>query len=92
MLFFIAFYESQVSSPEQLNYQKSVYISLSFAILNYFVLLLVIQFDASESKTIEIKSHPRSKFRPRTEKESQDSTHYILCEDYISEKYPTIYV
>ena len=55
-------------------------------------MILVIQFDASEPETIQIKYHPRSKFRPRTIKESKDASHYIRCEDCIPSKYPAIYV
>ncbi len=51
-----------------------------------------IQFDSSKSRKIKIKSHPRSKFRPRTEKESKDSSHYLRCEDYMQPEYPTIFV
>lgn len=44
------------------------------------------------SKPITIITHPREKFRPRTGKESQDSSHYIRTEENIQPKYPTIQV
>ena len=44
------------------------------------------------SLPITIIAQPREKFRPRTEKESQESSHYIRTEDNIQLKYPTIEV
>lgn len=45
-----------------------------------------------ESKTIQIISHPRKKFRPRTQNESRFASHYIRCEVNDQHDYPTIYV
>ncbi|CAF2409681.1 unnamed protein product [Rotaria sp. Silwood2] len=50
------------------------------------------QFDCSKSGKIKIKDQPRAKFRPRTEKESKESSHYLRCEDNIKSEYPTIYI
>ena len=44
------------------------------------------------SGQIQIKAQPRSKFRPRTEKESLGSAHYLRCEPTEGAEYPTIYV
>jgi hypothetical protein len=90
--FFIAFDASRVSSEERVEHQQSMYIFLSFAKMNYLAIILVIQFNGSQSEKIRIKCNPRSKFRPRFEKESKDSTHYIRCEDHIQPQHPTIYV
>lgn len=51
-----------------------------------------IQNDKYESGKIEILSNPRAKFRPRTEKESKESSHYIRCEENMPFEYPTILV
>ena len=54
--------------------------------------VLVLEYDAEESKKIQIAAQPRSKFRPRTQNESRNSSHYLRCEDNIKPEYPTIYV
>jgi hypothetical protein len=51
-----------------------------------------LQFDTMESKQIQIKSQPRSKFRPRTQNESRSASHYIRCEQFLQDEYPSIYV
>jgi hypothetical protein len=56
------------------------------------VVNLVVQCDGSKSEKIRIKTQPRSKFRPRTEKESQESSHYIRSENYTQPGYPSIHV
>ncbi|CAF4608661.1 unnamed protein product [Rotaria sp. Silwood1] len=48
------------------------------------------QCDYSKSGKIQIKNHPRTRFRPRTEKESKESSHYLRCEDNTESEYPTI--
>lgn len=45
-----------------------------------------------ESKKINIKSQPRSRFRPRTQNESRNASHYIRCEMNDQHEYPTIIV
>jgi hypothetical protein len=52
----------------------------------------VLEYDAFESKKIQIMSQPRSKFRPRTQNESKTSSHYLRCEDEVKPEYPTIHV
>ncbi len=48
--------------------------------------------DLSKSKKIQIQCQPRSKFRPRTQNESKNSSHYLRCEDDAESEYPAIYV
>jgi len=50
------------------------------------------QSDLLKSNKIQILFQPRSKFRPRTQTESKNSSHYIRCEDGTNSDYPTIYV
>jgi hypothetical protein len=50
------------------------------------------QFDTMESKKIQILSHPRPNFRPRTQNESKNASHYIRCEGSGPYEYPTIAV
>lgn len=45
-----------------------------------------------ESKKIQIRCQPRSKFRPRTQNESKTSSHYLRCEEGVKPEYPTINV
>ncbi|CAF0985711.1 unnamed protein product [Rotaria sp. Silwood1] len=52
----------------------------------------ILQFDSMESKQIELKSQPRSKFRPRTQNESRSASHYIRCAVHDQYEYPTIYI
>ncbi|CAF0943769.1 unnamed protein product [Rotaria sordida] len=52
----------------------------------------ITQFDCSQFVKIKIITHPRIKFRPRTEKESKESSHFLRCEDNIAPAYPTIYI
>jgi len=46
--------------------------------------------DSMKSEKIEIKSQPRSYFRPRTQNESKNASHYIRCEGNSQYDYPTI--
>lgn len=41
---------------------------------------------------IEIISQPRQKFRPRTQNESKNSSHYLRCADGDKNEHPTIHV
>jgi len=50
----------------------------------------VLEYDAAESKKIQVICQPRSKFRPRTQNESKTSSHYLRCEDGVKPEYPTI--
>ncbi|CAF2403697.1 unnamed protein product [Rotaria sp. Silwood2] len=52
----------------------------------------ILQFDSKESKTIQFKCQPRSKFRPRTQNECKAASHYIRCELNNEHEYPTIYI
>ncbi|CAF0856052.1 unnamed protein product [Rotaria sordida] len=52
----------------------------------------ILQFDSMDSKKIQLKSQPRSKFRPRTQNESRTASHYIRCEINNPHEYPTIYI
>ncbi|CAF1216836.1 unnamed protein product [Adineta steineri] len=53
----------------------------------------VLQMDSMESQNkIQIKSHPRGKYRPRTEKESQTAAHYLRCEQNSGDEHPSIYI
>lgn len=56
------------------------------------MVVLVLEYDAEDSKKIQIAAQPRSKFRPRTQNESRISSHYLRCEEDIKPEYPTIYV
>jgi hypothetical protein len=58
----------------------------------YLFLGLVLEYDAADSKKIQIRCQPRSKFRPRTQNESKNSSHYLRCEEGIKPEYPTINV
>ncbi len=71
---------------------KNVCISLGLKFLNNSILCLVLQFDSMETKKIQIKSHPREKFRPRTQNERKSASHYIRCEQNSPDEYPSIYV
>ncbi|CAF1457995.1 unnamed protein product [Adineta ricciae] len=42
------------------------------------------------SKPIEIVSPPRTEFRPRTERESRDSSHFLRCDKTSKHEHPTI--
>lgn len=48
--------------------------------------------DGYVSEKIRIHSQPREKFRPRTIKESEGSSHYIRCDDFVQPEYPSIKV
>jgi hypothetical protein len=61
-----------------------------FRLINFYFLAL--QFDSMEKKKIQIKCHPRSRFRPRTQNESKTASHYIRCEDNSPHDYPTVFV
>jgi hypothetical protein len=50
------------------------------------------QNDLLKSKKIQIICQPRSKFRPRTQTESKNSSHYLRCDEGTGQDYPTIYV
>jgi hypothetical protein len=50
----------------------------------------LLEYDAADSKKIQIRCQPRSKFRPRTQNESKNSSHYLRCEEGIKPEYPTI--
>lgn len=54
--------------------------------------VLVLEYDAEESKKIQIQAQPRSQFRPRTQNESRISSHYLRCEEGVKPEYPTIAV
>ncbi|CAF4400474.1 unnamed protein product, partial [Adineta steineri] len=41
---------------------------------------------------IYIKSHPRKAFRPRMEKESINTLHYLHCEKNSADVYPSIHI
>ena len=56
------------------------------------ILVLELEYDAVDSKQIQIRCQPRSKFRPRTQNESKNSSHYLRCEDGVKPEYPTINV
>jgi len=71
---------------------NNVCISLGLKFLNNSILCLVLQFDSMETKKIQIKSQPREKFRPRTQNERKNASHYIRCEQNRPDEYPTIYV
>jgi hypothetical protein len=43
-------------------------------------------------KKIQILSHPRANFRPRTQNESKNAAHYLRCEMNSIYEYPTISV
>jgi hypothetical protein len=45
-----------------------------------------------ESKKIQILSQPRANFRPRTQNESKNASHYLRCEVNSQYEYPTIAV
>jgi hypothetical protein len=60
-------------------------------LLNDFF-LLVLEYDAEDSKKIQIRCQPRSKFRPRTQNESKTSSHYLRCDEGIRPEYPTVNV
>jgi hypothetical protein len=53
---------------------------------------LAFQYDVLKSKKIQIKSQPRTRFRPRTQNESKTSAHYIRCEEDDKLDYPAIFV
>jgi len=42
------------------------------------------------SEKIQIHSQPRERFRPRTKKESEGSSHYIRSDDSAQPEYPSI--
>lgn len=50
------------------------------------------QNDPSKLRKIVVRCQPRSKFRPRTQNESKNSSHYVRCEDHAEFDYPTINV
>jgi hypothetical protein len=50
----------------------------------------LLQFDTMESKKIQILSQPRANFRPRTQNESKNASHYLRCEVNSQYEYPTI--
>ncbi|CAF2647842.1 unnamed protein product [Rotaria sp. Silwood2] len=52
----------------------------------------LIEYDAAESKKIQIKCQPRTKYRPRTQNESKNSAHYVRCEEGIKPEYPTVLI
>ncbi|CAF3494726.1 unnamed protein product [Rotaria sp. Silwood1] len=52
----------------------------------------MIEYDAMESKKIQIKCQPRAKYRPRTQNESKNSAHYVRCEEGVKPEYPTILI
>jgi hypothetical protein len=56
------------------------------------IFALVLEYDVEDSKKIQIRCQPRSKFRPRTQNESKNSSHYLRCEDGIKPEYPTVNV
>ena len=51
-----------------------------------------IEFQPVESDKIKIVAQPRGQFRPRTQTESQDASHYIRCALNSSYEYPAILV
>ncbi|CAF3331976.1 unnamed protein product [Rotaria socialis] len=51
-----------------------------------------LQHDSLLSEKLQIKTQPRALFRPRTEKESKDSSHFLRCEHGVKPEYPTIYI
>lgn len=53
-------------------------------------LSLVLEPNSVDTKKIRIRSHPRRQFRPRTENESRNSSHYIRCEEGCRPEYPTV--
>jgi hypothetical protein len=57
-----------------------------------FIAGLVLEYDAADSKQIQIRCQPRPKFRPRTENESKNSSHYLRCDEGVKPEYPTINV
>ncbi|CAF1318693.1 unnamed protein product [Rotaria sordida] len=52
----------------------------------------LIEYDAMDSKKIQIQCQPRAKYRPRTQNESKSSAHYVRCEEGIKPEYPTILI
>ncbi|CAF1096222.1 unnamed protein product [Adineta ricciae] len=49
-----------------------------------------IEYDTYETKKIRIMAQPRQKYRPRTQNESRNSSHYVRCEEGVTPEYPTI--
>ncbi|CAF0935239.1 unnamed protein product [Adineta ricciae] len=49
-----------------------------------------IEYDTYETKKIQIMAQPRQKYRPRTQNESRNSSHYVRCEEGVTPEYPTI--
>ncbi|CAF1454471.1 unnamed protein product [Adineta ricciae] len=52
--------------------------------------LLKSNLHSVRSKPIEIISPPRTEFRPRTERESRDSSHFLRCNKTSKHEHPTI--
>jgi hypothetical protein len=50
----------------------------------------LLEYDAADSKQIQILCQPRSQFRPRTQNESKNSSHYLRCKEDVKPEYPTI--
>jgi hypothetical protein len=53
---------------------------------------VLIQSDHSKSMKIKIKSQPRPEYRPRTQNESKNSSHYLRCQLDSTTEHPAIYV
>ena len=72
--------------------QQRMYFLSKNLFLFISILISVLEYDAADSKKIQIRCQPRSKFRPRTQNESKTSSHYLRCEDGVKPEYPTINV
>jgi len=73
-----------------INNKVFTFFDLFIYIISIFV--LAIEYDTIESKQIQIISEPRPKFRPRTQNECKNSSHYIRCQENVKPEYPSIAV
>ncbi|CAF2063057.1 unnamed protein product [Rotaria magnacalcarata] len=73
---FQAIIENQASTEEQITNQTTS----------------SLQHDSLLFEKLQIKTEPRTLFRPRTEKESKDTSHFLRCEHGVKPEYPTIYI